>query len=196
MKKKSNTVKILNKILFLFILCFFAGCSHKVSSVVKAPYQGIYQGTIWWEIYIFNNNQTKIFSGYADFQAGEDFLYLKIKSPFGTLGYGKWLISSFNLIEIYDLYHKKHFLIEIAGRPELRELPFYFLGLKEEKTKLELAETFFYYFFDKERKEGVIDSNLLKFRWKIKTLTFSEYREPILKDTNLFENFQKIKISF
>jgi len=152
---------------------------------------------MWWEIHIFDNNQTKTLSGYADFQAGKNFLYLKFKFPFHTaLGYGKWEVSSFNLVEIFDLYHRKHYLIKFINHPELKNLPFYFLGLKEKNLSWKFIKTSFYYSFAEDKKEGLITSDFLKLKWKIKNLSTPESFKPLLKDTTFFRDFQRIKITF
>jgi len=197
LKIRPKTARILSKLFFLFVLCFFSECCYKVPHVIKKPSEKIYQGTIWWQIYIFESNQTKTLNGYADFQAGKNFIYLKFKSPFHTaLGYGKWEISSFNLIEIFDLYHRKHYLIKFTNHSELKNLPFYFLGLKRKNLSWKFIKTYFYYSFVEDKKEGLITSDFLKLKWKIKNLSTTEGFKPLLKDTAFFKDFQKVKITF
>ncbi len=154
MRKKLKIVQVLNKFsLFFGIFSFICGCCYKAPPISKKPIEKVYQGTIWWEITYLTNNQTKTFSGYADFQTGKNFLYLRLKSPINTtLGYGKWEISSFNIIKIFDLYSKKYYLVVFNQYPELKNIPLYFLGLKKEKNWNFLKTSFKYSFINNEKK--------------------------------------------
>ena len=197
MRKKLKIVQVLNKFfLFFGIFSFICGCCYKAPPISKKPIEKVYQGTIWWEITYLTNNQTKTFSGYADFQTGKNFLYLRLKSPINTtLGYGKWEISSFNIIKIFDLYNKKYYLVVLNQHPELKNIPLYFLGLKKEKNWNFLKTSFKYSFINNEKK-GFISSHSFSLKWRFKSISSLENFKPLLKNTSLFKNFKKIKITF
>jgi hypothetical protein len=196
LKKRLKTVRNLNKLIFIAFFFIF-GCCYKPSVQVRAPVKKIYSGNLWLEIKTFNKNQTKTFSSYADFQVSEDFLYLRLKSPFNTtLGYGKWEASSFNTIEIFDLYHKKHYLINFQKKPELKNIPLYFLGMKEKSLNWDFLKISFKYSFDEAKKEGMIISETFQLRWKIKTLLISETFKPMLENVSLTDNLSEVKITF
>jgi len=197
LKRKSKTVQILNKFVFFLFLCFIFGCCYKPLILRKVPAKRVYFGNLWLEVKFFTNNQTKIFSGYADFQASEDFLFLRFKSPLNTtLGYGKWEISSFNLIEIFDFYSKKHYLVTFQKQPELKNIPLYFMGLKEKTLRWDFLKTSFEYSFSEEKKEGMISSEVFQLRWKIKTLSISQDFKPLLDETSFLKDFSEVEITF
>lgn len=197
MRKNLKAVKILNKFILFLIFFLFFGCSYKDFPIGELTTKNVYQGSIWWEITLFTNNQTKIISNYADFQVGEDFLYLRFKSPFNTtLGYGKWEVSFFNLIEVFDLYNQKHYFIILETNPELKNIPLYFLGLKEKNQTWNFLKTSFIYSFEEDKKEGIISSDSLKLRWRFKNVSLTKEFTPMLKDTSIFKDLQKIKITF
>jgi len=196
LRKNLKTAQLLSKFFLLFILCFAFGCSYKALSISKVSPKNVYYGKIWWEITLFTNNETKTLSNYADFQVEEDFLYLRFKSPLNTtLGYGKWETSFFNLIEVFDLYDKKHYLIILEPNPELKEIPLYFLGLKEKNLTWNFLKTSFHYSFLEDKKEGSISSDLFILKWRFKNLSISEDFTPMLKDTSLFKDFQVVEIT-
>jgi len=196
LKKKLKTAQFLSKIFLLFTLCFSFGCSYKAPPLSKISTKNVYYGKIWWEITLFTNNETKTLSNYADFQVKEDFLYLRFKSPLNTtMGYGKWEISFYNLIEIFDLYNQKHYLIILEPKAELKDIPLYFLGLKEKNLTWNFLKTSFNYSFLEDKKEGTISSNLFILKWRFKELSISEDFIPMLKDTSLFKDFQKVEIT-
>ena len=196
MKKKLRTAQFLSKIFLLFTLCFSFGCSYKASPLSKISAKNVYYGKIWWEITLFTNNETKTISNYADFQAENNFIYLRFKSPFNTtLGYGKWEASFYNLIEIFDLYDKKHYFIVLEPKPELRDIPFYFLGLKEKNLTWSFLKTSFNYSFLEDKKEGTISSKFFILRWRFKEVFTSEDVTPMLKDISPFKDFQKVEIT-
>lgn len=197
MRKKLKIVQVLNKFsLFFGIFSFICGCCYKAPPISKKPIEKVYQGTIWWEITYLTNNQTKTFSGYADFQTGKNFLYLRLKSPINTtLGYGKWEISSFNIIEIFDLYNKKYYLVVFNQHPELKNIPLYFLGLKKEKNWNFLKTSFKYSFINNEKK-GFISSHSFSLKWRFKSISSLENFKPLLKDSSFLKDFKKIKIIF
>ena len=191
-----KTVQFLSKFFLLFTLCFSFGCSYKAPPLSKISTKNVYYGKIWWEITLFTNNKTKTLSNYADFQVKEDFLYLRFKSPLNTtMGYGKWEISFYNLIEIFDLYNQKHYLIILEPKAELKDIPLYFLGLKEKNLTWNFLKTSFNYSFLEDKKEGTISSNLFILKWRFKELSISEDFIPMLKDTSLFKDFQKVEIT-
>lgn len=191
-----KTVQFLSKFFLLFTLCFSFGCSYKAPPLSKISTKNVYYGKIWWEITLFTNNETKTLSNYADFQVKEDFLYLRFKSPLNTtMGYGKWEISFYNLIEIFDLYNQKHYLIILEPKAELKDIPLYFLGLKEKNLTWNFLKTSFNYSFLEDKKEGTISSNLFILKWRFKELSISEDFIPMLKDTSLFKDFQKVEIT-
>jgi hypothetical protein len=191
-----KTVQFLSKFFLLFTLCFSFGCSYKAPPLSKISTKNVYYGKIWWEITLFTNNETKTLSNYADFQVKEDFLYLRFKSPLNTtMGYGKWEISFYNLIEIFDLYNQKHYLIILEPKAELKDIPLYFLGLKEKNLTWNFLKTSFNYSFLEDKKEGTITSNLFILKWRFKELSISEDFIPMLKDTSLFKDFQKVEIT-
>jgi len=191
-----KTVQFLSKFFLLFTFCFAFGCSYKAPSLNKISTKNVYYGKIWWEITLFTNNETKTLSNYADFQVKEDFLYLRFKSPLNTtLGYGKWETSFYNLIEIFDLYNQKHYLIILEPKAELKDIPLYFLGLKEKILTWDFLKTSFNYSFLEDKKEGTISSNLFILKWRFKELSISEEFTPMLKDTSLFKDFQKEEIT-
>jgi len=191
-----KTVQFLSKFFLLFTLCFSFGCSYKALPLSKISTKNVYYGKIWWEITLFTNNETKTLSNYADFQVKEDFLYLRFKSPLNTtMGYGKWEISFYNLIEIFDLYNQKHYLIILEPKAELKDIPLYFLGLKEKNLTWNFLKTSFNYSFLEDKKEGTISSNLFILKWRFKELSISEDFIPMLKDTSLFKDFQKVEIT-
>lgn len=197
MKKNLKAVKILSKIFLFLIFCFAFGCAHKELTISKLTPKNVYQGTIWWEITLFTNNETKTISNYADFQVSEELLYLRFKSPFNTtLGYGKWELSLFNFIEIFDLYNQKHYLIVFETNPELKNIPSYFFGLKEKKLTWNFLKTSFNYSFSEDKKEGMVSSDFLKLRWRFKNVSLIESFVPMLKDTSIFKDLQKIEITF
>jgi len=196
LKKNLKTVQFLSKFFLLFTLCFSFGCSYKAPPLSKISTKNVYYGKIWWEITLFTNNKTKTLSNYADFQVKEDFLYLRFKSPLNTtMGYGKWEISFYNLIEIFDLYNQKHYLIILEPKAELKDIPLYFLGLKEKNLTWNFLKTSFNYSFLEDKKEGTISSNLFILKWRFKELSISEDFIPMLKDTSLFKDFQKVEIT-
>jgi hypothetical protein len=196
LKKNLKTVQFLSKFFLLFTLCFSFGCSYKAPPLSKISTKNVYYGKIWWEITLFTNNETKTLSNYADFQVKEDFLYLRFKSPLNTtMGYGKWEISFYNLIEIFDLYNQKHYLIILEPKAELKDIPLYFLGLKEKNLTWNFLKTSFNYSFLEDKKEGTISSNLFILKWRFKELSISEDFIPMLKDTSLFKDFQKVEIT-
>uniref|UniRef100_A0A7V4JP30 Lipoprotein n=1 Tax=Thermodesulfobacterium geofontis TaxID=1295609 RepID=A0A7V4JP30_9BACT len=196
MKKNLKTAQLLSKFFFLYILCFALGCSYKAPPLSKISPKNVYYGKIWWEITLFTNNETKTLSNYADFQVEEDFLYLRFKSPLNTtLGYGKWETSFYNLIEIFDLYNQKHYFIILEPKPELKDIPLYFLGLKEKILTWNFLKTSFYYSFSEDKKEGTISSDLFILKWRFKDILISEDFTPMLKDTSLFKDFQKVEIT-
>ena len=191
-----KTVQFLSKFFLLFTLCFSFGCSYKAPPLSKISTKNVYYGKIWWEITLFTNNETKTLSNYADFQVKEDFLYLRFKSPLNTtMGYGKWEISFYNLIEIFDLYNQKHYLIILEPKAELKDIPLYFLGLKEKNLTWNFLKTSFNYSFLEDKKEGTISSNLFILKWRFKELSISEDFIPMLKDASLFKDFQKVEIT-
>ncbi len=191
-----KTAQLLSKFFFLYILCFALGCSYKAPPLSKISPKNVYYGKIWWEITLFTNNETKTLSNYADFQVEEDFLYLRFKSPLNTtLGYGKWETSFYNLIEIFDLYNQKHYFIILEPKPELKDIPLYFLGLKEKILTWNFLKTSFYYSFSEDKKEGTISSDLFILKWRFKDILISEDFTPMLKDTSLFKDFQKVEIT-
>jgi hypothetical protein len=191
-----KTVQFLSKFFLLFTLCFSFGCSYKAPPLSKISTKNVYYGKIWWEITLFTNNETKTLSNYADFQVKEDFLYLRFKSPLNTtMGYGKWEISFYNLIESFDLYNQKHYLIILEPKAELKDIPLYFLGLKEKNLTWNFLKTSFNYSFLEDKKEGTISSNLFILKWRFKELSISEDFIPMLKDTSLFKDFQKVEIT-
>lgn len=197
MRKNLKAVKALNKFILFYIFFLIFGCSYKKFSVSELPAKNVYQGSIWWEITIFTNNETKTISNYADFQARENFLYLRFKSPFNTtLGYGKWEASLFNTIEIFDLYNQKHYLIILKTNPEVKDIPLYFLGLKEKNQTWNFLKTSFNYSFEESKKEGIISSNFLKLRWRFKNISLIKEFTPLLKDASIFKDLQKIEITF
>jgi len=196
LKKNLKTAQLLSKFFFLYILCFALGCSYKAPPLSKISPKNVYYGKIWWEITLFTNNETKTLSNYADFQVEEDFLYLRFKSPLNTtLGYGKWETSFYNLIEIFDLYNQKHYFIILEPKPELKDIPLYFLGLKEKILTWNFLKTSFYYSFSEDKKEGTISSDLFILKWRFKDILISEDFTPMLKDTSLFKDFQKVEIT-
>uniref|UniRef100_A0A7V5K1L0 Uncharacterized protein n=1 Tax=Thermodesulfobacterium geofontis TaxID=1295609 RepID=A0A7V5K1L0_9BACT len=111
------------------------------------------------------------------------------------MGYGKWEISFYNLIEIFDLYNQKHYLIILEPKAELKDIPLYFLGLKEKNLTWNFLKTSFNYSFLEDKKEGTISSNLFILKWRFKELSISEDFIPMLKDTSLFKDFQKVEIT-
>jgi hypothetical protein len=191
-----KTVQFLSNFFLLFTLCFSFGCSYKAPPLSKISAKNVYYGKIWWEITLFTNNETKTLSNYADFQVEEDFLYLRFKSPLNTtLGYGRWETSFYNLIEIFDLYNQKHYLIILEPKAELKDIPLYFLGLKEKNLTWNFLKTSFNYSFLEDKKEGTISSKLFILKWRFKELSISEDFIPMLKDTSLFKDFQKVEIT-
>ncbi len=200
MKKNLKTVQNLSKILFIFFLFFISGCCHKLhipSNYVKGA---VYSGKIWIYVKLLNHNQIRTFSGYADFQAGKNFLYLRVKSPFNTtLGYIKWKSSHYNTLEVFDIFHKRHYVIKLPQKLKLKNFSFYFLGLKEGSLTEKLSKIFFKYHFEKDKKEGNIEiqinSDIFQIKWKIKSIYLSKNLLPMLKDED-FQKFSRIEIIF
>ncbi len=199
MRKNLKTVQSLSKFIIILFLFFISGCCHKTyipSRYVKGVF---YSGKMWVRVKLITNSHIRTFSGYADFQAGDKFFYLRFKSPFNTtLGYIRWKVSSFNLIEIFDLYNKKHYLINLPKKSKLKMLPLYLLGLKEKTLNWNFSRTYFKYYFDKNKKEGRIKvkvkSDVFQLKWKIKSISFTRNLIPMFKNTDFSAKLSEIKI--
>ncbi len=201
MKRNFRLAPFSNKIIFLLILLLiFSGCAYKKTvSLEEFPQEikEIFEGSIWWEIIYFSNNETRAINGYGDFQTSKDFLFLKLKSPLSTtLGYGKWISSSPETIEIFDFYNKKHYLVLLNPNPDLQNIPFYFLGLKEPEKTFYFLKTIFKYSFSQFNKEGTIISDILILKWRFKTIHLSESFSPLIKENFFNETLPQIKIIF
>jgi len=203
LKKNSRPVQFLNKIFYLFILyvsIFLSDCSYKKTvSLEEFPKEvkEIFEGTIWWEIIYFSNNETKAINGYGEFQISKDFLFLRLKSPLSTtLGYGKWTYSSFEIIEIFDFYNKKHYLVLLNQDPELQNIPLYFLGLKESEKNFIFLKTTFKYSFSQTDKEGIITSEFFTLKWRFKNIHPVKTFSPLIKENFFNETLPQIEVIF
>lgn len=190
--KKSYKIVLNFGILFL-ILVFFSSCAIKPSEKLsKYPLiEGqTYKGKIWWKLEVYNQKEkSKVWGGYASFEADNKYLYLLIRGFLGgNLAFLMWELKEPQEVSIYDFKKEKVYIWVLGNFSEIKEFPMYFLGFKKEK-KLQLNSLILnYVFFEKEQK-GTLLSEQFKLEWQIKEIILKENGESLKEEVEKFSRW-------
>jgi len=184
------------RILFFIIFIFFPSCS-KISFYypTKLISNQTFYGKIWWKLSFYKENNVQTFGGYADFEISIDYLYIKLKSPFGsTIGLIEWKKDFPREIIFYNLKEKKSFCFTFNTPLSLFEyLNLYFLGIKNKKAIWYIKKNKFIYSFSFPEKKGKIRSSKFYLEWKIKKI-FKTNKQNLKFLAFSFKDFEPVKI--
>ncbi|WP_028841641.1 hypothetical protein [Thermodesulfobacterium hveragerdense] len=171
-----NKASALTKILFWLYLPFFlVACSKTpVYFFPEILSDSIYTGSVWITIEVNKRKKQEFNTVYGDFQLSTKFFYLRLKDPFGTtLGVLVWNTEEKEQIKIYDLYHHKILVISFSKGFNPKDLPQYFLGIKEKEKTWEVPNHgIIKYGFNKNSGQGKVKFEVkgLEVSWKFKSL--------------------------
>jgi hypothetical protein len=199
-----NKASALTKVIFWLHLPFFlVACSKKpVYFLSETLSDSIYTGNVWITIEINQREKQEINTVYGDFQLSAKFFYLRLKDPFGTtLGVLVWNTEEKEQIKIYDIYHQKILVISFSKGFNPKDLPQYFLGIKEQEKTWEVPNHgIIKYSFDKNSGQGKVKFEVKGFEvsWKFRSLNSVNKLlwDPALYQKLLEKEAQKELIQF
>ncbi len=180
---KKNYKTVLKNWFFFLVLFFLLSCTVKSSKNIKYfPVESqIYKGKIWWKLEIFDKEEDKVWGGYASFETGTDHFYLLVRGFLGeNIAFLKWESEIPQEISLYNFKKRKVYIWILKNFSELKDLPLYFLGFKDEKKVKVNSFVLSYVFFEEEQK-GIIFSEQFKLEWQIKEVGLKE-SEKTLKE--------------
>ncbi len=190
----------MRKLAFLIIITFLTliGCSVKppITSLYEALLtQGIEGRMLKGKVYV-EGDFSKLLDipssgSYGEFYLSQTYFLLKVSPPFGNEVLFEWDEKEGPRI---ILPSKTKVYSPKEGRLNLRELPYYFLGLKETSIEFYLNSFKGEYTFDRQKLEGSFHSPLFSITWKVKELDETSSLPPPI-DTTTFKR-KKINLPF
>jgi len=182
-------------LLFIFIL---TGCAVKppiISLYDTLSTEGLEGRILRGKVYVEGDFSTLLnipsSGSYGEFYLSQTYFLLKISPPFGEEVLFEWNEKGGPRVILPSkakVYYPKE------GRIRLRELPYYFLGLKETSREFYFNSFKVEYLFSKHQLEGRVNSILFSLVWRIKELEeVSSLPQPI--DTTNFKR-KKINLPF